>query len=472
VPEARRLPLRKGPAPRREDESESEWEGESATADEELEMEDGLESEAATGAFEGTEFEEPEADGEAIFEVEDEAEDEGEAFDVGEAESEDHEATDHEASDHDVAPEGLEEETEFEDLGDFQAAGMSSPVAGAGSQPEAPDGVRSAVALLDLAPDQEHPALTAVRQLMAFQFGPDLQQGSTGVAVTALQNGLTTLGHQVTATGTFGQDTVNAVRAFQRARGLCPSGIVRTQTKVEMVRALTRRNNAGFDPLPEAIVRVARNQLQRWQVNGVFIRETDKAASPILIEYYRDGLCPRQPPTDKEVQDDVWHCGNPWSAAFVSWVMRSAGAGRDFNYSAAHVDYVRDARRNRCNNVAANPFWAYRATEVAPELGDLVCRSRHRRPADATTYENVMQGGARPLHCDIVTTAAQGGRIMVTGGNVAIPQPGASQIHGQTVAQRPLRVDAAGMLDLTGDQSKIFAVIRCRGRAPGVPQPC
>jgi hypothetical protein len=83
-----------------------------------------------------------------------------------------------------------------------------------------------------------------------------------------------------------------------------------------------------------------------------------------------------------------------------------------------------------------------------------------------------MQGGARPLHCDIVTTAAQGGRIMVTGGNVAIPQLGASQIHGQTVAERPLRVDAAGMLDLTGDQSKIFAVIRCRGRAPGVPQPC
>jgi len=428
--------------------------------------------------FEDTEYEDPEASGEALFN-DGEFEDSGPGLELetdGEAEAEDLEGLEAEFEDPEAEfedPEAdYEAEAELEDFEDLEAARMPGPVASQASEAESREAVRSAVALLDLAPDQEHPTLTALRQLMSFQFGPDLQQGSTGAAVTALQKALTRLGHAVPANGTFGADTANAVRAFQRAVKLCPSGIVRAQTKVAIIRAMTRLTNPQFDLLPEAIVRVARNQLQRWQVNGTFIRETDKAASPILIEYYRDGLCPRRPPVEKQVQDDVWHCKNPWSAAFVSWVMRSAGAGRDFPYSEAHVEYVRAARRNRCNNVTANPFWAYRATEVAPELGDLVCRSRHKKVADVTTYENVTQGDTRPLHCDIVTAGPRNGLIMVTGGNVAVPIPGASEIHGQTVAERKLRVDANGMLDLTGNQRYIFAVVRCRGAAAGVPQAC
>ena len=97
-----------------------------------------------------------------------------------------------------------------------------------------------------------------------------------------------------------------------------------------------------------------------------------------------------------------------WSAAFVSYVMRIAGAGNRFPYSGIHADYINAARLNPAGLVvAAEPPESY-----APQRGDLICLSRGHplRFADLPT-------GRFASHCDIVV-ATRPGMLDVIGGNV------------------------------------------------------
>jgi hypothetical protein len=183
--------------------------------------------------------------------------------------------------------------------------------------------------------------------------------------------------------------------------------------------------------------------------------ETSAAASPILREYYREGVGTRV--TDVQMQDPAFQAAHPWSAVFVSYVVRAAGAGPTaFAYSAAHQTYIRAARQNRLRGNTASPFWAFRATEVAPRVGDLVCASRLDSGA---TYDNIGDPQRRPTHCDVVVEV-QPGRIRVIGGNV-----------GQTVGEKWLRTLPDGRLSLVGAQSRFFAVICCRPSAALPPAP-
>jgi hypothetical protein len=207
-------------------------------------------------------------------------------------------------------------------------------------------------------------------------------------------------------------------------------------------------------PLCAAIARVAIEQFRRWRPGGGGpLLETSPTASPILREYYRVGV--GTPVTDGQLQSAAFQAAHPWSAVFVSYVMRTAGAGPLFPYSAAHQAYIRVARRNRLARNTANPFWAFRATEVAPRVGDLVCASRMNSGA---TYDNIGDPLRRATHCDVVTEL-QPGLIRVIGGNV-----------GQTVGEKWLRALPDGRLCLDGPQRHIFAVIRCQsGPAPSPP---
>lgn len=211
-------------------------------------------------------------------------------------------------------------------------------------------------------------------------------------------------------------------------------------------------------PLCARIAQVALEQFRRWRPGGgSALVETAPAASPILREYYRVGVGTAV--TDADMQSTVYQDGHPWSAVFVSYVTRTAGAGDAFAYSAAHQTYIRAARQNRLSGNTANPFWAFRATEVAPRVGDLVCASRMNSGA---TYDNIGDPQYRATHCDVVVEA-QPERIRVIGGNVS-----------QTVGEKWLRTLADGRLSLVGSQSTFFAVIRCgtggAGPAP-VPSP-
>jgi len=101
----------------------------------------------------------------------------------------------------------------------------------------------------------------------------------------------------------------------------------------------------------------------------------------------------------------------PWSAAFISWDIASAGVPRDlFCPDSRHTIYVeRLVERARRPGAA---FVAHRPSERAPQVGDLVCASR---AGSGTTLDNLNRGAG---HCDIVVEVKPGW-VATIGGNVA-----------------------------------------------------
>jgi hypothetical protein len=103
-----------------------------------------------------------------------------------------------------------------------------------------------------------------------------------------------------------------------------------------------------------------------------------------------------------------------WSAAFVSYVMRIAGAGTGFPYSATHSDYIDLAREESLGRTSRWIVSAERVTEYAPRAGDLICRSRDFAPP--LNYDD-LPAGHFASHCDVVVLA-QAGQVTAVGGNV------------------------------------------------------
>lgn len=101
----------------------------------------------------------------------------------------------------------------------------------------------------------------------------------------------------------------------------------------------------------------------------------------------------------------------PWSAAFISWVMKEAGMGERFHYSEWHAHYIRDSIMARKQGDKSAPFWGYRINERAPQVGDLVGYAR----GGGTTYD--YQPVTYPSHTDIVVEVRPH-EIDVIGGNV------------------------------------------------------
>ena len=103
-----------------------------------------------------------------------------------------------------------------------------------------------------------------------------------------------------------------------------------------------------------------------------------------------------------------------WSAAFISFVMRMAGAGPAFPYAPDHAFYV-DAGWHA--DRAPDPRYAVRTErpeDYAPVPGDLICFGTGW--ARSLTYRD-LPVPFFPGHCDIVTKS-EPGTLTVIGGNV------------------------------------------------------
>jgi len=98
-----------------------------------------------------------------------------------------------------------------------------------------------------------------------------------------------------------------------------------------------------------------------------------------------------------------------WSAAFISYVMRIAGAGDRFPYAASHFTYIDAAVMGQSPVLRAYAINAY-----APRVGDLVCTGRE---AAANIRFTDLPAPQFPSHCDIVVAATQAA-LTVIGGNV------------------------------------------------------
>ncbi|MEZ7795304.1 DUF2272 domain-containing protein [Citrobacter pasteurii] len=148
---------------------------------------------------------------------------------------------------------------------------------------------------------------------------------------------------------------------------------------------------------------------------------------------------------DLDGRDHDW----PWSAAFISWAMRQAGAGERFSYSASHATYISKSIRDRNQGNAKALYWGYRLNERKPQVGDLVCWDRD--PDKVVDYDHQHLGNYSS-HTDLVVSVGTN-EIEIIGGNV-----------GNSVTRRPLALTADGFLasDEQGGET-LFAIMGYRG---------
>ncbi len=199
----------------------------------------------------------------------------------------------------------------------------------------------------------------------------------------------------------------------------------------------------------------------------VALLENDPAVFDRLVRYW-SLLGPYWAPFVEEQtawrdagRTDLWE-REPWSAAFISYVLRTAGVERgDFQFSASHwryIDYALATEKQLGERALYQPL---DADAVVPDLGDLICgdRSGAEKPRLTRIADRAAEFGIkRKLHCDLVVGRTKDA-VLAIGGNVS-----------DTVAlcYYPTRPDGRLVTDpaATRDSRTLFGLLRCRLTGP------
>jgi len=162
------------------------------------------------------------------------------------------------------------------------------------------------------------------------------------------------------------------------------------------------RKRKGISRLAKKAIDIAQSEYDDWNTDGSKRKEGDESMFENIKKYWEEGA------------NTFWSktkmINEAWSAAFISYIMKKAGAGDGFKYSTSHSVYIRDAISNR-KKQNKNPFKGYKPKEVKIEKGDLVCYARQSGVSYDTT-------GAYASHCDFVTEVDKGLAVSI-GGNVS-----------------------------------------------------
>lgn len=111
----------------------------------------------------------------------------------------------------------------------------------------------------------------------------------------------------------------------------------------------------------------------------------------------------------------------PWSAAFISWVMCEGGLGDmgQFARDISHRVYIDQAIRARDGQAPDAAFMAHDAGEAEIQPGDLLCNARGSVSYRTLADRRRDTGEYAPLHCDIVVRVdPDAGLFHLIGGNV------------------------------------------------------
>jgi len=223
----------------------------------------------------------------------------------------------------------------------------------------------------------------------------------------------------------------------------------------------------GLSPLAVAIVQTACNEHRLWyrpfidrdgraaslsvtESEDVHLADNGLVAWQRVVGYWRQSgtLSPMgsqpgassclAPPGTRYTDSDcrAFLIDNPWSAAFISWVMTRASVP-GFTRSPRHIDYIRAAYQN------SGPYRMTDPAQEKPAPGDLLCYLRDRR--ETLSYSGLVQSlGSGAVthwksHCEVVIAANMGGdrTLYLIGGNVM-----------NTVALRKLSLDRSGRIEL------------------------
>ncbi len=149
------------------------------------------------------------------------------------------------------------------------------------------------------------------------------------------------------------------------------------------------------------LLNIANEEFEAWNVNGK-INERNPDILTRLRKYWEEG--------SGIIRDDNYYVNQAWSAAFISYLMRKAGAGNHFKYSQSHSQYIAEAVKNKKEN-NSKKFKAYKPNEVKVEVGDLVCYPRQ----SGVGYDSK---AGYLSHCDLITSI-KGSNAVGIGGNIS-----------------------------------------------------
>lgn len=155
----------------------------------------------------------------------------------------------------------------------------------------------------------------------------------------------------------------------------------------------------------------------------------------------------------------------PWSAAFVSWVMCESGLDSPdlFRRDVSHRVYVDQAIRAADGREPQAAYEAHDPGERPLLPGDLLCNSRGRWRYQTVADRRPDVGDYAAMHCDVVVRVFDD-RVAVIGGNV---------IQGVTLTLIPLTSDGAafprpvGAEDLAGARTLFAHLVLRSDPIPG-----
>jgi hypothetical protein len=134
----------------------------------------------------------------------------------------------------------------------------------------------------------------------------------------------------------------------------------------------------------------------------------------------------------------------PWSAAFISFVMNGAGA-TTFPFSAAHSHYTLIGLANRIANRMNASVVYFDKNEMAPRVGDLIGFSNTPGVKSRSDLEGFLPDKFYASHTNLVVEVSPG-KIKAIGGNVS-----------QTIKITNVKATADGKID---PANKHFFVLR------------
>jgi len=182
----------------------------------------------------------------------------------------------------------------------------------------------------------------------------------------------------------------------------------------------------GATPFNLKTTNLAKKEWRAWDKGKA--KETDSAMYGRLKRYWNN----------VGWDESRWTpSSQPWSASFISTIMKDGGAKGDFKYSSSHSSYIVQSIKNKKEN-NKNPFKGYKPSDVRVKRGDIICYSRAGSNADYNTTSSYKS------HCDLVVKVKKG-LVKTIGGNV-----------GHSVNEKEVKTDNKGKLQ----DSKYFVVIK------------
>lgn len=222
------------------------------------------------------------------------------------------------------------------------------------------------------------------------------------------------------------------------------------------------------------IANAALTEEARWtRPDGTKLVESDASQLPILQQYWQAvpgfstaaaALAAAQHSANN---DEGWE----WSAAFICFVMQTAGVRKahGFDFAPRHLNYVVGALRNRERSDTTRPFWLVDHVELANEVtfepGDLLCFNRKVKGVWTThTYSSLRRAFWENGHENVAVTGSSHTALIVRTGQDATGKFVQTVGGNETQSSRLRRVELDANGGIANAQARrIFGLIKLTG---------